>query len=113
MDYSTTREGYFADHGLQCYSGPGTDGIERRPRQYRCWDHECDGRTFATFSNLLRHQREKEGLAPKFECADCRATFTRSTARNLHAVRGLCKRAKKGERVNQRVALLPKYTHTC
>lgn len=31
--------------------------VQSRPKP-QCWDHGCNGRQFATFSNLLRHQRE-------------------------------------------------------
>ncbi|KAM5430459.1 hypothetical protein McanCB56680_007194 [Microsporum canis] len=57
----------------------------------QCWDHGCNGRSFSTFSNLLRHQREKAGLSVKAECPYCGAAFTRSTARNGHLERGRCK----------------------
>ncbi|EER23949.1 hypothetical protein CPC735_053190 [Coccidioides posadasii C735 delta SOWgp] len=57
----------------------------------QCWDHGCNGREFSTFSNLLRHQREKAGLAAKSECPYCGAVFTRTTARNGHLSQGKCK----------------------
>ncbi|WEW58007.1 hypothetical protein PRK78_003474 [Emydomyces testavorans] len=57
----------------------------------QCWDHGCNGREFSTFSNLLRHQREKAGLAAKSECPYCGTVFTRTTARNGHLAQGKCK----------------------
>ncbi|KAI1944453.1 hypothetical protein LOZ04_000790 [Ophidiomyces ophidiicola] len=57
----------------------------------QCWDHGCNGREFSTFSNLLRHQREKAGLAAKSECPYCGTVFTRTTARNGHLSQGKCK----------------------
>ena len=57
--------------------------LESRPKP-QCWDHGCNGREFSTFSNLLRHQRERSGAAAKSECPHCGAVFTRSTARNTH-----------------------------
>ncbi|KAJ5093861.1 hypothetical protein N7456_009722 [Penicillium angulare] len=63
-----------------------------RPRP-QCWDHGCNGREFSTFSNLLRHQREKSGVVAKAECPICGAVFTRTTARNIHVAQGKCKGA--------------------
>jgi hypothetical protein len=63
-----------------------------RPRP-QCWDHGCNGREFSTFSNLLRHQREKSGVVAKAECSVCGAVFTRTTARNIHVAQGKCKGA--------------------
>lgn len=34
--------------------------LNQRPKP-QCWEHGCNGRQFSTFSNLLRHQREKSG----------------------------------------------------
>ena len=64
--------------------------INPRPRP-QCWEHGCNGREFSTFSNLLRHQRERAGTVTKAECPNCGAVFTRTTARNIHV--GKCKRA--------------------
>lgn len=64
--------------------------ISSRPRP-QCWDHGCNGREFSTFSNLLRHQRERSGVVAKAECPICGAVFTRTTARNIHVAQGKCK----------------------
>ncbi|PYH92516.1 hypothetical protein BO71DRAFT_329822 [Aspergillus ellipticus CBS 707.79] len=64
--------------------------ISFRPKP-QCWDHGCNGREFSTFSNLLRHQREKSGVVAKAECPSCGAVFTRTTARNIHVAQGKCK----------------------
>ncbi|KAJ5173202.1 hypothetical protein N7492_005795 [Penicillium capsulatum] len=64
--------------------------MSSRPRP-QCWDHGCNGREFSTFSNLLRHQREKSGVVAKAECPICGAVFTRTTARNIHVAQGKCK----------------------
>ena len=61
-----------------------------RPKP-QCWDHGCNGRQFSTFSNLLRHQREKSGSAVKASCPHCGTEFTRTTARNGHMSGGKCK----------------------
>lgn len=57
----------------------------------QCWEHGCNGRQFSTFSNLLRHQREKSGSAMKATCPYCGTEFTRTTARNGHMYGGKCK----------------------
>ncbi|KAI9846916.1 MAG: hypothetical protein M1837_003528 [Sclerophora amabilis] len=67
--------------------------INSRPKP-RCWDHGCNGRQFSTFSNLLRHQREKSGTATKSYCPRCGAEFTRTTARNGHMAHEKCKARK-------------------
>ncbi|KAK2790136.1 hypothetical protein FQN53_000377 [Emmonsiellopsis sp. PD_33] len=64
--------------------------VNSRPKP-QCWDHGCNGREFSTFSNLLRHQREKAGTATKSECPHCGTVFTRTTARNGHLAQGKCK----------------------
>ena len=63
-------------------------GSRQKPQ---CWDHGCNGRQFSTFSNLLRHQREKSGTANKARCPHCGTEFTRTTARNGHLFGGKCK----------------------
>ncbi|KAH6608733.1 hypothetical protein Trco_002079, partial [Trichoderma cornu-damae] len=65
--------------------------VQNRPKP-RCWEHGCNGRQFSTFSNLLRHQREKSGQAAKATCPNCGAEFTRTTARNGHLLHDKCKR---------------------
>jgi hypothetical protein len=70
-----------------------TEGIRvlaSRPKP-QCFDHGCNGRQFSTFSNLLRHQREKSGSASKAICPHCGTEFTRTTARNGHLYGGKCK----------------------
>ncbi|PHH70454.1 hypothetical protein CDD80_6001 [Ophiocordyceps camponoti-rufipedis] len=49
---------------------------------------------FSTFSNLLRHQREKSGQAAKATCPNCGAEFTRTTARNGHLLHEKCKQRR-------------------
>ncbi|KAI4098161.1 MAG: hypothetical protein LQ339_006539 [Xanthoria mediterranea] len=65
--------------------------ILENPRKPQCFDHGCNGRQFSTFSNLLRHQREKSGTASKSYCPRCGAEFTRTTARNGHMAHDKCK----------------------
>ena len=64
--------------------------LASRPKP-QCFDHGCNGRQFSTFSNLLRHQREKSGSAMKAICPHCGTEFTRTTARNGHLWGGKCK----------------------
>jgi hypothetical protein len=75
-------------------SNPGSGVMPRilnsRPKP-QCWEHGCNGRQFSTFSNLLRHQREKSGTAAKSYCPRCGAEFTRTTARNGHMAHEKCK----------------------
>ncbi|KAJ2893534.1 hypothetical protein MKZ38_008504 [Zalerion maritima] len=67
--------------------------VTPRPKP-QCWDHGCNGRQFSTFSNLLRHQREKSGQAAKSVCPNCGAEFTRTTARNGHLAHDKCKQRR-------------------
>jgi hypothetical protein len=74
----------------------GSDGVRvvtSRPKP-QCWEHGCNGRQFSTFSNLLRHQREKSGQATKSSCPNCGAEFTRTTARNGHMAHEKCKQRR-------------------
>ncbi|KAL3424835.1 hypothetical protein PVAG01_04116 [Phlyctema vagabunda] len=67
--------------------------VHSRPKP-QCWEHGCNGRQFSTFSNLLRHQREKSGVAAKSTCPHCGAEFTRTTARNGHMLHDKCKQRR-------------------
>jgi hypothetical protein len=67
--------------------------VQSRPKP-RCWEHGCNGRQFSTFSNLLRHQREKSGQSSKASCPNCGAEFTRTTARNGHLLHDKCKQRR-------------------
>ncbi|KAL9110417.1 MAG: hypothetical protein Q9227_004961 [Pyrenula ochraceoflavens] len=66
----------------------------------QCFEHGCGGRQFSTFSNLLRHQREKSGKASKSVCPNCGGVFTRTTARNGHLRGGKC-RGRQGSGGNE------------
>lgn len=71
---------------------PNTLNLNQAERdELRCWDHDCNGREFTTYSNLLRHQRERSGTAPRAYCPRCGAAFTRSTARTNHLLSSKCK----------------------
>ena len=80
-------------HGTPAGSPAASDQVRilgSRPKP-QCWDHGCNGRQFSTFSNLLRHQREKSGTSTKSYCPRCGAEFTRTTARNGHMAHEKCK----------------------
>ncbi|KAM0717424.1 hypothetical protein Q7P37_007276 [Cladosporium fusiforme] len=68
--------------------------LNQRPKP-QCWEHGCNGRQFSTFSNLLRHQREKSGTASKSYCPRCGAEFTRTTARNGHLQHDKCTKTRR------------------
>ena len=101
----TSRQPSIHDQGMMYQvppamaSGGGShDGghvrvVQSRPKP-QCWEHGCNGRQFSTFSNLLRHQREKSGQAAKASCPNCGAEFTRTTARNGHMLHDKCKQRR-------------------
>lgn len=68
--------------------------LNQKPKP-QCWEHGCNGREFSTFSNLLRHQREKSGTAAKSYCPKCGAEFTRTTARNGHLAHEKCSKQRR------------------
>lgn len=72
------------------HSGEGSIRVLNQRPKPQCWEHGCNGRQFSTFSNLLRHQREKSGSASKSYCPRCGAEFTRTTARNGHLAHDKC-----------------------
>lgn len=76
---------------LTLESSPANIEVVRSRPKPQCWEHGCNGRQFSTFSNLLRHQREKSGHAMKALCPHCGTEFTRTTARNGHMFGGKCK----------------------
>lgn len=70
-------------------------GVVNQKPKPQCWEHGCNGREFSTFSNLLRHQREKSGTAAKSYCPKCGAEFTRTTARNGHLAHEKCSKQRR------------------
>jgi hypothetical protein len=91
MPSSATGVSAFPPIPAPLESSPGDlEILSSRPKP-QCWDHGCNGRQFSTFSNLLRHQREKSGSAMKAICPYCGTEFTRTTARNGHMYGGKCK----------------------
>jgi len=89
-------------HG-HSHNDPGQVRVVHSRPKPQCWEHGCNGRQFSTFSNLLRHQREKSGQATKASCPECGAEFTRTTARNGHLLHGKCKTKLNGGSSNSSV----------
>lgn len=79
---------------MSSVSADSIRGSSQKPKP-QCWEHGCNGRKFSTFSNLLRHQREKSGTASKSYCPKCGAEFTRTTARNGHLAHDKCTKQRK------------------
>ncbi|PNS21925.1 hypothetical protein CAC42_523 [Sphaceloma murrayae] len=79
---------------MSSVSADSMRGGSSKPKP-QCWEHGCNGRKFSTFSNLLRHQREKSGTASKSYCPKCGAEFTRTTARNGHLAHDKCSKQRK------------------
>ncbi|KAI9803864.1 MAG: hypothetical protein M1825_001744 [Sarcosagium campestre] len=94
MDAGRQMDRYTNNHLHRSPSNAGPEEhvrvVASRPKP-QCWDHGCNGRQFSTFSNLLRHQRERAGTATKSYCPNCGAEFTRTTARNGHMAHEKCK----------------------
>jgi len=100
--YQSATSGVAMSLGSSPTSSVGQEGSSHvrvvspvRPKP-QCWEHGCNGRQFSTFSNLLRHQREKSGQAAKASCPNCGAEFTRTTARNGHLQHDKCKQKRSG-----------------
>lgn len=72
-------------HGNQGHAGAS----QGRPKP-QCWEHGCNGRQFSTFSNLLRHQREKSGQV-EASCPDCAAEGFPTRAWKGDSLRKKCK----------------------
>ncbi|KAL8655241.1 MAG: hypothetical protein Q9226_003125 [Calogaya cf. arnoldii] len=62
---STGRDHHGAQEGPSRRAGEPQTVEEENRRKRQCFDHGCNGRRFSTFSNLLRHQREKSRIASK------------------------------------------------
>ncbi|QDS71337.1 hypothetical protein FKW77_002180 [Venturia effusa] len=74
----------------------GVRVVHEPPGKTECWDHGCQGRKFSTFSNFLRHQREKNGDLAKVRCERCGTEFTRTTAKKSHMRHNKCKKRPNG-----------------
>jgi hypothetical protein len=72
-----------------------TDGpteTEASGSHYVCYQHGCNGRSFANRSNYLRHFRERQTSESVPYCSRCGQTFTRKEARDKHHRHNRCKR---------------------
>lgn len=63
---------------------------DKRMDKPRCYDHGCDGRTFASQANYRRHIREKDEKR-NVQCSFCFVWFTRKSNRDNHVRMGKCK----------------------
>ncbi|RDW74039.1 hypothetical protein BP5796_07481 [Coleophoma crateriformis] len=98
MSSASDAPSMYQSHHSPSISSPDSSAepvrvVHSRPKP-QCWEHGCNGRQFSTFSNLLRHQREKSGVAAKSTCPHCGAEFTRTTARNGHMLHDKCKQRR-------------------
>lgn len=102
-------DGFFDDMSYSSEDDDEQDHQRQAPSQVngkpdlRCWEHGCNGRVFATASNLARHQREKSNRRPSYLCPMCGAYFSRSTARNQHVDNKSCGRIRRYSNGRQRV----------
>jgi Zinc finger, C2H2 type len=100
VSYPQHHSSYVSTHSSHYHPGTVNPSVTQAesmrvvdpPKESRCWEHGCNGRTFSTHSNLLRHIREKSGQAAKSTCPRCGAVFTRKTAMNGHMQHDKCKR---------------------
>ena len=95
---SSTMYGYRGDRRGSGVPSNMEPVVIEAPKKPQCWDHGCNGRQFSTFSNLLRHQREKSGTSSKSVCPRCGAEFTRKTARDGHLAHDKCKARSSSDR---------------
>jgi len=61
----------------------------------RCWEHDCNGREFSTWSNLARHRREKSKDHIRSRCPLCGISFSRKVVLVNHVRRRTCKRSRR------------------
>jgi hypothetical protein len=61
----------------------------------RCWEHDCNGREFSTWSNLARHRREKSKNHIRSRCPLCGMSFSRKVVLVNHVRRRTCKRSRR------------------
>lgn len=92
------------DHRPQASSLSGNSGdrnvpTTRMPAQLHhsrearilCWQHGCNGRTFANFRTYQRHCRERSDGYVRPACPRCGQCFLRDAARDLHLQHQRCR----------------------
>lgn len=57
----------------------------------RCWEHDCNGREFSTWSNLARHKRERSKDHIRSQCSICGMSFSRRVVLLNHIRKQTCK----------------------
>ena len=80
-----------------------SDSLPTVDDEPRCWDHNCNGRLFASRSNLTRHSLEKSVARPEYACVMCGVVFSRKSALRQHVGRKVCTniRSHSPRRVNR------------
>lgn len=58
--------------------------------RFRCFNHDCGGRTFSCAENYRRHIRERESSA-KIYCTFCQVSFTRRSNLRKHVSERKCR----------------------
>lgn len=92
---SASNEGSISEmpaQGSSSEDGTGDPGLDPG---LCCWEHGCQGRRFSTRSNLIRHLNEKSKQRPEWKCPNCKAIFSRTSARNQHVAKKSCNRIRR------------------
>lgn len=87
-----------APHGFSSPPAQSTNSSESQPQSKEkpvCWKHGCGGRVFSSWSNLRRHQRERERQEPTCYCPRCGAYFSRTSSRDQHLANMSCTRIRR------------------
>lgn len=78
-------------HQTTSTSEPHLDSGQETITNFVCYEHGCNGRFFASGSNLRRHQRERARVARMLFCPLCGASFFRKWTRDRHVAKLSCK----------------------
>lgn len=90
------QETAVAPYGLEIQHARSHSGNVPERLRNVCREPQCSRKaSFSSNSNLTRHYKEKHrGLKPHV-CPHCQATFTRSSARNLHYAEKRCTKRRR------------------
>lgn len=80
------------DSRLAHHATDGRTETDPSGSHYVCYQHGCNGRSFANRSNYLRHFCERQTSENVPYCSRCGQTFTRKGARDKHHRHNRCKR---------------------